>query len=161
MLALEGIPAVYIQSLFGSRNDHQRVEHTGRARSINRHIWQEEELEKALADTEGHHGRIFSSLSRLISIRRQQPAFHPNATQFTLHLGTEVFAFWRQSIDREQSIFCLSNVTNSHQNINLADINLIGTDSWQDLISGEPYEDLGQQLRLAPYQTVWISNLKL
>jgi sucrose phosphorylase len=160
MLALEGIPAVYIQSLFGSRNDHQRVEHTGRARSINRHIWQEEELEKALANTEGHHGRIFSSLSRLISIRRQQPAFHPNATQFTLHLGTEVFAFWRQSIDREQSIFCLSNVTNSHQNINLADINLIGTDSWHDLISGETYEDLGQQLRLAPYQTVWISNLK-
>lgn len=159
MLALEGIPAVYIQSLIGSRNDYQRVEHTGRARSINRHIWQQNELEAALAESEGPHGKVFSEITRLIKIRRQQPAFHPNATQFTLHLGTEVFAFWRQSIDREQSIFCLSNVTDVTQRINLSDINLIGTDTWHDLISGKRYDDLGQQLRLKPYQTVWISNL--
>lgn len=159
MLALEGIPAIYIQSLFGSRNDYARVEHTGRARSINRHIWKENELTASLKDSSGHHGKIFAELTRLIQVRRTQPAFHPNATQFTLHLGTEVFAFWRQSMDREQSIFSLSNVTNQTQVINLADINLIGTDDWHDLISGERFEDLGQQLRLKPYQSVWISNL--
>ena len=159
MLALEGIPAVYIQSLFGSRNDYARVEHTGRARSINRHIWQEDALLASLADPGGHHGRIFRELSRLIQIRRTQPAFHPNATQFTLHLGTEVFAFWRQSINREQSIFSLSNITDSRQLINLSDINLIGTDEWHDLITGQRYEDLGDQLQLEPYQSVWISNL--
>lgn len=159
MLALEGIPAVYIQSLFGSRNDYARVEHTGRARSINRHIWQEDDLKASLEENNGHHSRIFNELTRLIQIRRSQPAFHPNATQFTLHLGMEVFAFWRQSINREQSIFSLSNVTNKTQTINLADINLIGTDDWHDLITGKRFEDLGQQLLLEPYQSVWISNL--
>lgn len=160
MLALEGIPAVYIQSLFGSRNDYARVEHTGRARSINRHIWQEKELIAGLEQEDGHHSKIFQELTRLIQIRRSQPAFHPNATQFTLHLGKEVFAFWRQSINRDQSVFSLSNVTNRTQTINLADINLIGTDDWQDLITGQRFEDLGQQLKLKPYQSVWISNLQ-
>lgn len=159
MLALEGIPAIYIQSLFGSRNDHNRVEHTGRARSINRHIWEADQLAESLANEDSHHGKIFKELTRLIKIRRAQPAFHPNATQFTMHLGTEVFAFWRQSINRDQSIFCLSNVTNQERIINLADINLIGTDEWNDLISGDVYSDLGDQLCLKPYQSVWISNL--
>ena len=71
-----------------------------------------------------------------------------------------MFGFWRQSIDREQSVFCLSNITAVTQTINLSDINLIGTDVWHDLISGERYEDQGQQLQLQPYQTVWISNTR-
>ncbi len=160
MMGLEGIPAFYIQSLFGSRNDHRRLEHTGRNRSINRHIWQREELEDELSNSDSLHGKIFREMKRLISIRRQQPAFHPNATQFTLHLGTCVFAFWRQSINRNQSIFCLHNVTTQEQTINLADINLISTDDWVDLISGSKIENIGQQLVLKPYQSVWISNLQ-
>ena len=75
-----------------------------------------------------------------------------------MHLGTRVFAFWRQSIDRRQSVFCLYNITDEQQVINLADINLIGTDHWADLISGAVYDNLGGQLTLAPYQFVWISN---
>lgn len=158
MLALEGIPAIYIQSFFGSRNDYRRLEHTGRNRSINRHIWQERELESMLNDSSSTEHKIFNEMRRLLSIRKAQAAFHPNATQFTLHLGEKVFAFWRQSINRRQSIFCLSNVSNEPQRINLSDINLISTDEWRDLISGENYSDLGAQLTLLPYQTVWITN---
>lgn len=158
MLALEGIPAIYIHSFLGTENDYQRVEHTGRNRSINRHIWDEQVLLDKLSDCESHHHRIFTALKKRIQIRRQQAAFHPNATQFTLHMGTQVFAFWRQSIDRSQSIFCLSNITDQPQVINLADINLISTNHWRDLIGGTSFDDLGSQLELAPYQTVWISN---
>ena len=158
MFALEGIPAIYIHSLFGTENDYQRLEHTGRARSINRHIWQYEELEHALTNHQQHHRFIFDELLKILAIRRQQTAFHPNTTQFTMHLGTKVFAFWRQSIDRRQSVFCLYNITDEQQVINLADINLIGTDRWADLISDERYDNLGGQLTLAPYQFVWISN---
>ena len=158
MLALEGIPALYIHSLLGTENDYQKVEHTGRTRSINRHVWHSENLERELADKNSHHSMVFSELKRLLSIRKNQPAFHPNATQFTLHLGFEVFAFWRQSINRSQSIFSLSNVTSVKQVINLADINLINTDHWIDLITEQHYDSLDGQLVLAPYQTVWISN---
>jgi len=73
-------------------------------------------------------------------------------------MGTEVFEFWQQSINRDQSIFALSNVTNTPQQIKLADINLISTDSWVDLITDHKDTDLNKQLILEPYQSVWISN---
>lgn len=158
MFALEGIPAIYIHSLFGTKNDYQRLEHTGRARSINRHIWQLDSLEAALQNQQSHHRQVFDQLSILLAIRRRQRAFHPNTTQFTMHLGTKVFAFWRQSIDRRQSVFCLYNITDEDQVINLSDINLISTDHWSDLISGTSYNNPGGQLTLLPYQFVWISN---
>ena len=158
MLALEGIPAIYLQSFLGSRNDHKRLEHTGRNRSINRHIWEESVLEVELSNSDSMHARVFKELTRLLEIRKQQPAFHPNATQYTLHLGSEIFAFWRQSINRDQSIFCINNVTNQEQTVCLADINLISTDNWHDLISGEHYKDLDDYLTLSPYQSVWVTN---
>ncbi|MFA7556128.1 MAG: sugar phosphorylase [Spongiibacteraceae bacterium] len=158
MIALEGIPAIYIHSLFGTENDYDRLEHAGHNRAINRHIWDENKLHKVLADEHGHHHKVFERLLFLLKIRRMQPAFHPNATQFTLHLGTEVFAFWRQSIKRDQSIFCLNNITDIEQRINLSDINLISTNQWTDLLTGDSFVDLDGQLVLEPYQSVWLSN---
>ena len=158
MFALEGIPAVYIQSIFGSHNDLERLEHTQRNRSINRHIWDEFELEKELSDRQSPHARIFAELKRLLSIRKKQSAFHPNATQYTLHISDDIFAFWRQSINRDQSIFCISNVTATEKLINLRDINLINTNEWKDLIGGRLYFNIQEQLSLSPYQVLWISN---
>jgi sucrose phosphorylase len=161
MLALEGIPALYIHSLMGTENDYDRLEHTSHNRSINRHIWDENKLNEALNSESKHHRNVFNALLALMATRKRQPAFHPNATQFTLHLGKEVFAFWRQSLNRAQSIFCLSNITDREQRINLSDINLIATDEWIDLISGNKFVELGGQLVLAPYRSVWLSNVKL
>ena len=158
MLALEGIPAIYIQSIFGSRNDLQRYKHTMRNRSINRHIWNQPELEVALLDSDSTHYKIFMELRRLLSIRKKQSAFHPNATQYTLHLGDNIFAFWRQSISRDQSIFCISNISSHYQSLNLREINLINTDEWRDLISDRYYANISESLKLKPYQVLWISN---
>lgn len=158
MLALEGIPAFYIHSLLATENDLARVEHTGRLRSINRSQWQLDDLEEKLGDPLSHHGKAFAELKRLIAIRRKQPAFHPNATQFTLHLGLKLFGFWRQSMRRDQSIFCIHNISDQLQEVALSDINLIGTDHWRDLISGLKIDDLSGSITLKPYQSVWLSN---
>jgi len=159
MLALEGIPGIYIQSLFGSKNDHERVNMTGHFRSINRHHWQYDHLVDALENPDTHHHRIFEAMKKLISIRTYQPAFHPNATQFTLHLGGQIFGFWRQSIDRRQSIFCLNNISAEPAELLLSNLNLIGTDEWYDLLSGLRCEDLHETLTLEPYQSLWLSNV--
>ena len=157
MLALEGIPAIYIHSLVGTRNDHQRVENSGHNRAINRHQWDYQQLETKLADQDSSHHQVYNQLKQLLKIRRHQTAFHPNATQFTLHLGDQLFGFWRQSLDRQQSIFCISNISNQVQHLSLADINLIDNEQWQDLISGQPCTP-NAQLPMQPYQTVWITN---
>lgn len=158
MFALEGIPGIYVHSLLGTQNDYQRVENAGHFRAINRHQWDFDELSALLTDESSRHAQVFSRLKSLLAIRARQSAFHPNATQFTLHLGTAVFGFWRQSIDRRQSIFCISNITDQAQSITLSDINLIETEDWRDLISSDFYASRDGELLLQPYQTVWITN---
>ena len=157
MLALEGIPAIYIHSLVGTHNDHQRVENSGHNRAINRHQWNYTKLEEALADQNSSHYIVYNQLKQLLKIRRRQSAFHPNATQFTLHLGDQLFGFWRQSLDRQQSVFCISNISDQGQTLTLADINLIDNEQWHDLISGQPCSG-GNGIEMEPYQTVWITN---
>ncbi|MEM8560885.1 MAG: sugar phosphorylase [Pseudomonadota bacterium] len=159
MLGLEGIPGIYIHSLLGTRNDYERVEHYGHYRAINRHQWDSTALEAELASDDSPHKAVFTALKQLLAIRCQQAAFHPNATQFTLHLGNSLFGFWRQSLDRRQSIFCISNVSLEVQHLDLSDVNLVDTDHWYDLLGGFEYESLGQQVDLQPYQTVWITNV--
>lgn len=158
MLGLEGIPAVYIHSILGTRNDHERVENTGHYRAINRHQWDYAALTGLLADESTQNATIFARLKSLIQVRKLQAAFHPNATQFTLHISPAVFGFWRQSADRRQSIFCLHNVTREIQTINLSDINLIGTQNWVDLLQKNTSVAPGEQLVLQPYQSAWITN---
>jgi len=158
MMSLEGIPAFYIHSLFATHNDHQKVDLTSNKRSINRHNWDYDELNALLSSPDSIHHQVFTKLKDIIRIRKQQKAFHPNATQFTLHFDESLFAFWRQSQDRTQSIFCIYNVTDETKTVALKDVNLIELDDWCDLISGHKYEDPRENIILAPYEFVWISN---
>ncbi len=158
MLALEGIPGIYIHSLVGTRNDYERVENTGHYRAINRHQWDYETLNELLAQPDSSHSKVFERIKGLLAIRRRQAAFHPNATQFTLHLGNNLFGFWRQSINRRQSVFCISNITADVQPLALEAINMTDNETWKDLIGGETMVSRSQVLELQPYQTVWISN---
>ena len=158
MLGLEGIPALYVHSMVGTRNDYERMQNTGNNRAINRHQWPYPELKSQLDDPQSSHHRVLQRLKALIGIRRRQPAFHPNAIQFTLHLGEALFGYWRQSIDRRQSIFCIYNVSDQEQILNLPSINLTVTDEWFDLISGQSLESHETGLTLAPYQAVWLGN---
>lgn len=158
LLSLEGIPAFYIHSLLGTRNDVEKMEKSGMNRHINRHRWDAAELEKRLDDPASPHARVLQKLLELIRLRKSQPAFHPNATQFTLHLGEHVFAFWRQSSDRRNNVFCLHNVSDDEQRIPMATINLVATEDWFDLISGDDLEKDSPEIVLAPYQCVWLAN---
>lgn len=158
MFGLEGVPGLYIHSLLGTQNDHLKVENTQHNRSINRHRWEEDKLTAALTDETLHHGKVLDAITNLIDIRIKQPAFHPNATQYTLHLGVTLFGFWRQSMNRKQSIFCISNVTDQPVTLVLSELNLIMTENWKELISGTEVTSITQSIELSPYQTVWISN---
>lgn len=158
MMSLEGIPAFYIHSLLATPNDYERLQQTGMNRSINRYKWQIEDLQKDLEDPHSPRSLVFREICRRIKIRRQQGAFHPNATQYTLQLKRSLFGFWRQSMTRDQSIFCIFNLTDKPQQLNLRDVNLICIDPWLDLISGEMITDIYSKYILQPYQAVWITN---
>lgn len=158
MMAVEGIPAFYIHSLLATPNYDEGVELTKHNRTINRRHWDLDELSELLADPDSSHAIVFSELRRLLEIRKQQPAFHPNATQFTLQLAEPFFAFWRQSKDRSQSIFAVNNLTAEPQELRLSDLNLISLDRWRDAISGTEYDERSATITVQPYQCLWITN---
>ena len=160
LLGLEGVPAIYLHSFLATNNDLSRVENTGHNRAINRHQWALDELTGLLNDAKSQHARCLQAIKQLIDMRQGQPAFHPNATQFTLNCGRSIFGFWRQSPDRAQSVFCLYNVTPTSTTIAAASLNLVGSDSWRDLISGDTVDLFSEDpcIELAPYQAVWLTN---
>ena len=75
-------------------------------------------------------------------------------------MGENLFAFWRQSLDRRQSLFAVYNMTDQPQSFNLSELNLIATDTWTDLVSEQVYEDHLAKVTLMPYQFVWLANKK-
>ena len=135
LFSLEGIPAVYILNLFGTENDYKKVKVTNVNRSINRTNWDYEKLAKKLNNKLSKNFQIYNKLKKIMILRKKQPAFHPNATQFTLQLKDCFFGLWRQSIDRSQSIFCISNLTNEEKQLPLLEINLISTNNWFDILT--------------------------
>ncbi len=157
-MALEGIPAFYIHSLLATPNDYDGVEKSGHNRAINRRRWNYPELLQKLGDSASPQARVFDEMKRRIDIRKAQGAFHPNATQFTLQLGDALFGFWRQSLDRAQSIFAIHNLTDREIQVPAMSLNLIGGDRWHDLLSGETVRELGDDISFEPYQCRWITN---
>ncbi|MCC2603870.1 sugar phosphorylase [Planctobacterium marinum] len=158
MLGLEGIPGIYIHSMLGTNNDYEKLKNTHHNRAINRKRWNYDMLKMELGSRFNHHHKVLERMKALIDIRTAQKAFHPNAIQFTLHLGLQLFGFWRQSMDRRQSIFCISNITDQPQVLRLGELNLTVTDRWRDLISDSEIIDITEEITLQPYQTVWLSN---
>ena len=142
--------------MFGTENDYDLYEKTGHNRSLNRSKIDSEKIN--IDDNTSKESKIYNKLKELLLLRRMQAAFHPNALQFTLHLGNELYGIWRQSMDKKQSIFCITNVTDRIVSLSLLDINLDDSEKWYDLISQDSLQDIISSIDLKPYQTVWLSN---
>jgi len=156
MLALAGIPGIYIHSLFGSSNDQAGFARSGWKRDLNHQRLKLAELASALADAAGHQGQVFARYGRLLEVRRQQPAFHARSGQRILEAGPGVFALARGPREG-QVLVALHNVTDSPAAAT-GDWSAGGSGLWEDVISGERF-DRGSGLRLAPYQVLWLQEV--
>ena len=155
MLAMQGIPVVYIHSLTASPNDLAHVEQTGRTRSINRKIWDKAELDHLMCNSVTHQSEVFEALTRMIKIRRQQSAFHPDAKQEVIKINSDLFILVRTSMDASQKVFAISNVTERILKLPLASLGFLEP-GLVDLLD-EEMEGIQEELELSPYQTVWLS----
>tara|TARA_S200000501_G_scaffold379024_1_gene446686 strand:- start:73122 stop:74843 length:1722 start_codon:yes stop_codon:yes gene_type:complete len=158
MFSFEGVPAIYIHSLLGTRNDYESIKKGKENRSINRFKWEKNKIYKLLSNSKSLNAKILSRIKQILKIRIKQPAFHPNSTQFTLNLGNKTFGLWRQDADRTQSIFCITNITKSSESISLSEINLIETEDWFDLLTSKKLKGINDRITMKPYQTLWITN---
>ena len=132
VLAMPGVPAIYIQSLIGSRNDLAGVKATGRARSINRQRHQLSDVEAAIDDTTTLSSMVFHGIFRLIRARQAESAFAPSAGFEVLYPDPRVFAIRRFDGESEHDIVAVVNLTEVDLALKLADVG-----SGTDVLSGE------------------------
>ncbi|ECU4604808.1 sugar phosphorylase, partial [Salmonella enterica subsp. diarizonae serovar 61:k:1,5,(7)] len=110
LLSFPGVPAIYIQSILGSRNDYDGVEKLGYNRAINRKKYQRAEIETELKDETTLRHRVYHALSRLIAIRRNNKAFHPESEFSIKNLSPCVMQIERVAKTGE-SVVALFNVS--------------------------------------------------
>ena len=78
--------------------------------------------------------------------------------QLPLHPAFSLFGVWRQSLDRDQSIFALHNVSDEELRVSPTAVNLIEGETWLDLLTGEEIDANGEDIVFAAYQCRWITN---
>jgi glycosidase len=158
MLALVGVPGIYVHSLLGSRSWPEGVDLTGHNRTINRQKFDQAALERELSDPNSLRSQVLTAYRRLLRARASDPAFHPYSGQQVLFLHDAVFALLRIAPGSCRRVLCLHNVSNRSLSVQL-DPNEIGRtiDVWSELFIGENYdvqEDV-VSIPLAPYAVRW------
>lgn len=148
MLALAGVPGIYVHSLLGSRNHPEGVKATGQNRSINREKLELARLERDLEDPTHLRPRVFHRYRQLLEVRCSEAAFHPQAPQEVLDLGPGVFALKRTSRDGRDTLYCLHSVSADAQRLRLPQPGL------RDVFGGQGFT--GRELTLEPYGVAWL-----
>ncbi|HGE6928724.1 TPA: alpha-amylase family glycosyl hydrolase [Enterobacter cloacae] len=150
LLSFPGVPAIYIQSIIGSRNDYNGVERLGYNRAINRKKYCAGEIDGELEDKNGLRNKVYCQLSALIALRRQEKAFHPDSEAFFETSGEHVFKIVRIADDGER-ITALFNFSNDIQCV------FFNRQSGKDLITGINISNM--TLTLNPWQVMWIKEI--
>jgi len=159
MLALAGVPGIYVHSLIGSRSWSEGVRQTGRKRTINREKLDRATLEMDLADPSSLRSRVFAAYRRLLAARAADPAFHPNGQQRVLMLNESVFTLLRFSPSGSSQVLCAHNLSDQDQELHLVPAELdLPCRTWRDLLTGEAlHPDKGRlTLTLPPYTIRWL-----
>ena len=154
MISFEGVPAIYFNSLFGKSNDEAKYVITGNNRDVNRYKWSYENITKKLKDKNSKQSIFYQNLVKLLEIKRKQKAFHPNAKRLNINLGSKIFCYERISLDKKQTIICITNLSTKLQYIKI-NKNLI---KYRDLLGRKIFFTLDKKIKLDPCQTIWLSN---
>jgi sucrose phosphorylase len=173
LLALAGVPGIYVHSLFGSRNCHRCYAETGRARSLNREKFDFAGLEALLADPHGHAGRVFDGYRTLLRVRQGERAFHPMGGQEVPDLGPAIMAVLRFPPDEGgpagaraggpvgRPVLCLVNVAHDSQTVHLdgSPLAALPGETLVDLVGGGTYPkgDGATEITLSGYQVMWLA----
>ncbi|MDQ3973854.1 MAG: sugar phosphorylase [Actinomycetota bacterium] len=115
LLALAGVPGIYVHSLLGSRNWLEGVEKTGELRAINRRRFDRAPLEAELDDPGSLRHQVFHRLRERIRVRIGEPAFHPNGGERILSTQPGVFALERTAPDGSSRVVCVHSVSGREQ----------------------------------------------
>ncbi|WP_028715879.1 alpha-amylase family glycosyl hydrolase [Pantoea ananatis] len=150
LLAFPGVPAVYIQSILGSRNDYDGVREAGHNRAINRQKYSLSAIEDALVNSGGLRHQVYTRLSKLIQQRRRQTAFHPDNPLTLFQSDNALLIMKRYSHNGGDELLCVFNLSGRQIEAPLPEAHL-----FQDVVSGEKIDGT-QPVTLDAWQFMWL-----
>ena len=149
LLAFKGVPAIYVHSILGSENYYEGVKITGMNRTINREKLEYGKITSELENKNGIRSRIYNRLKELIKARKTEKSFNPDAEQIIQNFGSEVFSFIRISVDKEEKILIINNISDKEITLKIPyEIN-------RTVIAENSLTD-ENHVRLAPYGFTWL-----
>ena len=154
MISFEGIPAIYFNSIFGTSNDEAKYIITGNNRDVNRYRWNFKNITNKLKNNKSKQNIFYQNICNLLNIRRKQKAFHPNALRINLNFGQKIYAFKRVSIDKKQTILCITNLSSKIQKTKISK----KYHKMKNLIHSKIQIEDKKFLVLRPFETIWLSN---
>ncbi|WP_455381924.1 sugar phosphorylase [Salinispira pacifica] len=180
MLAMPGVPGIYIHSLIGSGNWTEGVKETGRNRTINRQKLAFDEVMEELSDEESLRRLVLQGYRDMLVGRAKCPAFHPTGGWRVLDTGSRVFTILRTAggspdsgaseeeldLDRNppRRVLCLHNVSHESADctVQLSEIGLSEGRHFRDVVSGDhlfPPVEKGAAVsfELDPYEVLWLA----
>ncbi|MDZ4670102.1 MAG: amylosucrase [Phototrophicales bacterium] len=155
IISTGGIPLIYIGDEVGTLNDYsyeQDPHKKADSRWVHRPKFDWERADQR-QDELNPVGRIFSALQGLIRIRKNHAAFSDPQTQFVDVQNGHVLGFIRN-----QSVFVLANFSEYAQTVSKAVLRAYWgqPDHIADLVSDTPPVEIGGDIRLEPYQFMWL-----
>lgn len=150
LLAFPGVPAIYIQSILGGRNDYAGVRAAGHNRAINRQKYELQQIESALAGGEWLRQQISIRLGQLIQLRRRQPAFHPDNAMTLYESENAVLVLRRHQPESGEGLLCVFNLSGR-----TVETRLPMAHTLQDVVSSEKVDGT-QPVKLDAWQFMWL-----
>ncbi len=142
LMSLIGVPAIYYNSLIGSRNDYEGVRKSGINRRINRQKFLETEIENEIQNSYIRKN-VIAEMNHLLKVRKSEKLFNPYNQQEVLDLGISLFGVKRIG-ENNQEIICIINITNRVQRSKLTGLDILTNQRFEGIIS--------------PYQIVWLKE---
>ncbi len=165
LLAMPGVPGIYIHSILGSENWEEGVVQSGVNRSINREKLNINHVRDQLEAPQSLRSRVLRGYLALLEMRQKSKAFHPFSPMKVIDTGTNVFAIVRGPYnDNPDEVLCLVNVSNKECVQKISISSFIWKEGCVDLITGDimyapkgKNEDEGM-FSLSPYEIICIKN---
>ena len=152
MLALQGVPGIYVHSLVGSRGWPEGAELSGQKRTINRQKFDLGALRAELRDPQSRRARIYRCMLQWLRARAGCPAFDPFGSQRVLEAHPGALVLLRESGGAQA--LCCFNLRDEELSLSLQGLD----GSWRDLVDGGQPAPLGH-IDLGPYQVLWLERV--
>jgi sucrose phosphorylase len=151
-LSLAGVPAIYIHSLLGTRNNAIGFQKTGVKRAINRPQLDVDKVVSEIQNKGNLKSLVFHRYVELLKVRISESVFHPNSQQYAVDIRNDnIFALQRTDISGKR-VLCVYNITGVDQVVNL------GNDWCEAADLLEPGFVTEGDFVLEPYQFRWLNH---